>query len=111
MKVYTFNKTDDNHTAKVKEEMNALGAPEIRGFYEGIAFYCIEGSHRLRAAYELGLAPILIDCNTVDEVTIQMRGDEEETFESCDAYGLVVGNVNAGAVEEYEFDDYEIEEA
>lgn len=50
------------HLAEVKVEMETLGAPRLRGFYDRVGGIWLmrEGCHRLRAAHALGLTPILV---------------------------------------------------
>ena len=55
------NKTDPTHLAAVKKEMEKLGAPDIRAYWDGEKYIGLEGSHRARAAKELGLTPNIID--------------------------------------------------
>jgi ParB-like nuclease domain. len=66
---------DEKHLAEVIEEMKKLGAPTIKVVDMGDDdFQALEGSHRIRAAKELGLTPELeiIDYNdprTPQEIT------------------------------------------
>jgi len=82
--VKLLHETDDDHLAKVKAEMMELGAPKINVLPdtpEGcdfIAYVALEGTHRLTAAYELGLVPTLIDCSKLDKVIVQIDGYDEE---------------------------------
>lgn len=50
------------HLDDVIGTMAQLGAPRIRAYFdtESAAWLAYEGTHRLRAAFALGLAPILI---------------------------------------------------
>lgn len=50
------------HLAHVVEEMRRLGPPRIRAYHDvsSGAWYALEGTHRLRAAMELGLAPVMV---------------------------------------------------
>jgi hypothetical protein len=77
MTIVTMNQTDENHLAKVKAEMQELGAPTIRAIYDGEIYWAIEGSHRLVAAHELGIEPQIIDIEYSDEeIVIQWDGQE-----------------------------------
>jgi hypothetical protein len=58
---------DPKHLAKVKEEMQRLGSPEIRGIPIDDTFAAVEGSHRLRAAQELGV-PVQLKSILDDDV-------------------------------------------
>jgi hypothetical protein len=51
------NKTFPTHLADVKKEMETLGTPTIRAYWDGEKYIALEGSHRLQAAKELNLTP------------------------------------------------------
>jgi len=44
-----------------------MGAPTIRAYYDGECYQAIEGSHRLAAAYSLGLVPHIVEI-TIDDI-------------------------------------------
>lgn len=48
--------------AQVLDTMLRVGAPRIRAYFDAVsnAWYALEGTHRLRAAHLLGVAPILV---------------------------------------------------
>ena len=50
------------HLDEVKRDMERLGAPRLRGYLDPVsgAFMLREGTHRIRAAQALGIAPTLI---------------------------------------------------
>ena len=48
------------HLEHVVAEMMRLGPPVLRAHYDGEMWHAREGTHRLRAAKLLGLAPILV---------------------------------------------------
>lgn len=50
------------HLHHVVDEMRRLGPPKIRAFWdeETGAWFTFEGTHRLRAALALGLAPVMV---------------------------------------------------
>lgn len=50
---------DPNHLSLVKKQMLTLGAPVIKAINCGEYYVALEGSHRIRAAKELGLVPII----------------------------------------------------
>jgi hypothetical protein len=50
----------DGHLGEVLEQMKKLGAPTIEVVEWRGDYFAVEGSHRLAAAHELGLAPTLI---------------------------------------------------
>lgn len=73
MNIILVNEIDAAHLAEVKAAMAALGAPTIRAIDGGDQLIAIEGSHRLRAAEELGIAVNVIlvgDDDTVDLDTL-----------------------------------------
>ncbi len=73
MEIALFHKHfDEEWLTHVKTQMLELGAPEIKCIWSEIygMWLAIEGCHRLRAAKELGITPIIIDI-TNDETTIQ----------------------------------------
>ena len=55
----------------VKAEMNRLGAPTIKAVWMDTygAWVALEGSHRIRAAKELGLIPNIDSVEWSDELT------------------------------------------
>ena len=58
------------HLEKVMEEMQGLGAPIIRVVDCGDAYFALEGTHRLRAACLLGIAPTLDVVEEQDQVDL-----------------------------------------
>lgn len=50
------------HHWHVAAQMRRLGAPRLRGYHDEATgcWLLAEGTHRIRAAYHLGLAPVLI---------------------------------------------------
>jgi hypothetical protein len=50
------------HLQHVKTEMQRLGPPKLRGYFDPVTdtWYMREGTHRLRAAKALGIAPVLV---------------------------------------------------
>ncbi|AWM24079.1 hypothetical protein [Sinorhizobium fredii] len=54
--IVLLNDVNEEHLQAVKTEMAALGCPSIRAIDDGYRLIAIEGSHRLRAAEELGIA-------------------------------------------------------
>jgi hypothetical protein len=61
MMIYAPHGPNPEQLIRVKAQMQTLGAPAIRAYYSGDAWYAIEGSHRLAAAHELGLEPEIIE--------------------------------------------------
>lgn len=50
------------HLVEVTEKMRVLGAPRIRAYFDSVsgAWFSFEGTHRLRAAVHLGVAPVMV---------------------------------------------------
>ena len=48
------------HLEHVISQMRVLGAPRIRAYCDGETWFAREGTHRLRAAKALGIAPVLV---------------------------------------------------
>lgn len=50
------------HLGHVADEMRRLGAPRLRAYLDEAtgAWLTFEGTHRLRAALQLGVAPIMV---------------------------------------------------
>ena len=69
--ILPHNHCDPVHLAKVQAEMVTLGAPTIRAICTdpGSLYVALEGSHRLRAAYALGLTPGIEEIEWSDTVT------------------------------------------
>ena len=62
--IILVNDIDTNKLEAVKVEMEKLGAPTIRAIDAGDHLIAVEGSHRLRAAEELGIA---VHIQVIDE--------------------------------------------
>ena len=83
----------------VKKEMLTLGAPEINAVWMECYghWVAIEGCHRLRAAFELGLVPEINEIEYSDEMCSTVKGyDGDEDYqisEICDdSHNAVVLN-------------------
>lgn len=61
IRIATINHPDPTHLAAVRAEMLRLGAPTVRVVRDEAQglYLALEGSHRLAAARELGIVPIL----------------------------------------------------
>ena len=72
---------DTEHLNNVVEEMKTLGAPEIHAVWmECYGHYAaLEGYHRVRAAQQLGLTPVIIDVDYSDDMF-----DDYAISEICD---------------------------
>ena len=68
------------HLEVVKKEMEVMGAPEIRAIWSEMygLWMAVEGCHRIRAAKELGLEPVIIDISEDETAMIQYDGDDIE---------------------------------
>lgn len=78
MTIVTCNKIDAGHLAEVKAQMLTLGAPTIRAIWDGEIYWAVEGSHRLVAAHELALEPIVEHIDYSDDV-INVQWDDDDT--------------------------------
>lgn len=68
--VYTINKADPAHLESVKADMIKMGAPTIHVVDCGDYLMALEGSHRLIAAEELGIAPEFVVFEQSDQIDI-----------------------------------------
>lgn len=75
---------DADHLAEVIKEMQSLGAPTIKAVRMEAygAWVALEGSHRIRAAYELGLEPRIEEIEWSDTVTTDevVPGSYDDTW-------------------------------
>lgn len=69
MNIIVPNAIDDKHYAEVKEYMAKAGAPVIKAVYMACwdMWVALEGSHRIHAAKELGLEPVIEEIEYSDE--------------------------------------------
>jgi hypothetical protein len=69
IKITAPNEVDLDHLAEVSKEMDEIGRPVIRVAYNPAydSYIAFEGSHRLKAAHDKGIKPILdeVDINDV----------------------------------------------
>ena len=69
IKITAPNEVDLDHLAEVSKEMDEIGRPVIRVAYDPAydTYIAFEGSHRLKAAHDKGVKPILdeVDINDV----------------------------------------------
>ncbi len=61
MIVDSMHQVEARHLAAVVKEMRKLGTPTIRCMYDGEVYKAVEGTHRLAAAAQLGLTPIIAE--------------------------------------------------
>lgn len=96
--LYLIHAADPAKLAAVKAEMLILGAPTVRVVDCGDHYMAIEGCHRLMAAAELGIAPILtvlaqddmIDADSLDIDAFQAG----ETYTAGEVAGELYGMHN-----------------
>jgi len=76
---------DTDHLEAVKSEMQTLGAPVIRAVWMECygVWAALEGCHRIRAAAQLGLVPVIDEVEYSDE-SIDLGGDEWQVSVICD---------------------------
>lgn len=77
--VITINNVDADHLATVTAQMQEMGAPTIRCIRDDVhgVVLALEGSHRLAAAVELGLAPILVMLDDDEMLTCDDLGYDD----------------------------------
>ena len=70
------NHYSKTHLDQVKQKMQVLGPPTIRAIWSATygMWMAIEGCHRLRAAKDLGVTPIISDVSGQQTVNIQCDG-------------------------------------
>ena len=99
--IITINQIDAEHYASVRSQMLVLGAPTIRcarDEAQGV-LVALEGSHRLAAAIELGLAPNLVVLDddallSCDELGFDDCGwFEGEPARAVDIRGRIAGSM------------------
>jgi hypothetical protein len=68
---------DEDHLEEVKEIMKRKGAPVIRCIWSEVygLWLAIEGCHRIRAAKELGLIPVVKDISENKTAKLQWEHD------------------------------------
>ncbi|MDD3310972.1 ParB N-terminal domain-containing protein [Pseudodesulfovibrio sp.] len=94
MYIQAINPIDADHLREIINTMRGMGAPEIRVYHTGEMYLALEGSHRLAAAWELGLTPIIIEMEEDDEMPdhdVETYGAEGNTV------GTILEYVGAGA--------------
>jgi hypothetical protein len=89
--ILPHNHFEAAHLAEVIEEMHKLGAPTIKAVRMEAygAWVALEGAHRLRAAFELGLTPVIDEVEWSETVTTDEAapGSYDDTWtiaEICD---------------------------
>jgi hypothetical protein len=92
--LYLIHTVDPAKLATVKAEMLTLGAPTIRVVDCGDHYMAIEGCHRLVAAAELGITPIL-DVLGQDDM-IEANSLDIDAFQAGETYtaGEIAGELH-----------------
>lgn len=68
MRILIPNRITVSRYVKVKELMRTLGAPVINCVLISDDYYfALEGSHRVSAAHELGISPIIVVVDQIDD--------------------------------------------
>ena len=80
IRVYLVNGIDDELLEEVKAEMQVLGSPTIRVYDAQDYYYALEGSHRLTAAAELGLAVKFDVIDGDDEIDLRTLDLDENNW-------------------------------
>ena len=96
-----------NHIAEVKAQMETLGAPTLRAIWsEGIgAWLAIEGSHRLVAASDAGLTPVIQPLAWDDVIEHDLQDYESPCkVQSLESWILDDGRLNDSKAH-FEFED------
>lgn len=83
--IYAIHAPEAEKLTEVMATMRELGAPTIRAVDCGDYLMALEGSHRLAAAAELGLAPKL-DILEQDEIVPASEFDWTESLDSGESY-------------------------
>lgn len=86
------NHFDAKHLENVTAQMQKLGAPTIKAVWMECfsAWVALEGCHRIRAAYSLGLTPEIdeieySETETLNSIGVEHECDEDYTIASiCD---------------------------
>ena len=83
---------DGKHLEEVKAEMIKLGSPVIKAVWmECYNHYAaLEGCHRIRAAKELGLTPVIEEVEYSDKLVDGMDGEWTVSEIADDSYKSVV---------------------
>ena len=77
--IYAIHGTEADKLAGVIAEMETMGAPTIHVVDCGDHYMALEGSHRLAAAHELGLEPVIVIHDQADMIDIS----EYDWFDAC----------------------------
>jgi hypothetical protein len=76
LRIWGKHEPEPGHLADVKADMATLGPPTVRCVEWRGEYYALEGSHRLRAAFDLGLVPNLTILSPE-----RLTGEDEQHWE------------------------------
>jgi hypothetical protein len=113
MLVATINAPEAEHLAEVVALMQAMGAPKLRAIFDPAAgvLLALEGSHRIAAAVELGIAPEFEIVEDDDMLTCEDLGYDDmgwfdgEPARAADIGDRVSGGGNYAGCPVYTFSD------
>jgi hypothetical protein len=89
---------DQRHLQYVIDQMQSLGAPTIKAVWMPCYnhWVALEGTHRILAAQQLGLEPIIDEVDYSDDIIISDSGDEYVISNIChESYASKVITINA----------------
>lgn len=98
MVIRSLNVVDEEHLQEVMQYAKNVGSVSINVYYDGEAYYALEGSHRLESAARCGLSVTLnkLDLDAVISFDIEDLGehlyhkyDLEELPQTCTVLDLV----------------------
>ena len=79
MNIYAPHKPEQKKLAEVMAEMEVLGSPEIKAWYNGELYLAVEGSHRIAAAKLLCFDVDIIEVELDDIIDHDMPEVEGKT--------------------------------
>ena len=92
--LYLIHAVEATKLAAVKAEMLRLGAPTVRVVDCGDHYMAIEGCHRLTAAADLGIAPVLVVLSQDDMIDADSL--DIDAFQAGETYtaGEIAGELH-----------------
>jgi len=86
---------ENGHLGKVVNDMIVAGQPTIRVVEQNGSYYALEGSHRLAAAYQMGIEPkLVIQIEDCDEGLNEFWEKISSTLPRYDFEAVYVMNLN-----------------
>jgi tetrahydromethanopterin S-methyltransferase subunit A len=91
MNIIAINKAEKEHLEEVKREMLILGAPVLKAVWDESygAWIALEGSHRIAAAKELNLIPLIEEIKYEYNSDYQEQMDIKDIIEGADVDGTI----------------------